>query len=272
MLARTDEKRIRRLKLSKALHFDCKGLNSPCVQWAQSADELKQAFRLVHDEYLKVDYIKKPDPSGMYFGMHNLLPDTATLVIKSDNKVVATLTQVPDTTENGLPMDRIYGPELNRLRRQGRNIAELCALVTSKQLRWKNLYMQMSRTMYRHALCNGIDDFCIMVNPKHVSFYKMIFLFEEMGPEKYYPNLGVPAVALRADLKMMKNRLENKYGSMDCDCNLYSYLHTKQAPQHGYPLADDLLPPRQTSMEMMSYFGVEPATQSKNYSAMVAAA
>ncbi len=270
MLAKIEDKRLRRMKLSKALHFDCKGLNSPCVKWAQTADELKQAFTLVHDEYLKLGYIQQPDPSGMFFGIHNLLPDTVTLIIKSDNKVVATLTQVPDTKENGLPMDRIYNNELNQLRRQGRHVAELCSLVTSKQLRWKNLYMQMSRTMYRYALCNDIDDFCIMVNPKHVSFYKMIFLFEEMGPEKYYPNLGVPAVALRADLIKMKARLERKYGTMDGECNLYSYLHAPREVRPGFAWAEDLMPPEQTPPETMNYFGVKPSSRPSYFAPRVA--
>ena len=256
MIVNTDEKRVRRMKRSKALQFDCKGIHSPCVQWADTPEDLKQAFTLVHDEYLKLGYIREPDPSGMFFGIHNLLPETVSLVVKSDGKVVATLTQVADSTEYGLPMDRIYSRELNQLRHKGRKLAELCSLVTSKQLRWKNLYMQMSRIMYTHALCNGVDDFCIMVNPKHVPFYKLIFLFEELGPEKHYPTLGVPAVALRADLNRMKARLDNKYGALDRECNLFHYMHGGKDSGYEFPWANDLLPPRGMPSEMMSFFGM----------------
>lgn len=269
MSARIDEKRVRRMKRSKVLQFDCKGLKSPCIKWAETPEELEQAFRLVHDEYYKLGYITQPDPSGMYFGIHNLLPDTVTLSIKSDSKVVATLTQVPDTREYGLPMDTIYRTELNGLRRRGRKLAELCALVTSSKLRWKNLYMQMCRTMYTHALCNDVDDFCIMVNPKHVEFYESIFMFEQLGPEKLYPNLGVPAVALRTDLTKMKARLIENYGSLDCDCNLYSFMHSSR--QNNLPWADDLHPPKETPLEVRLHFGVEP-TQSNHVQAAFAAA
>ena len=268
MTTQIDEKRVRRMKRSKVLQFDCKGLNSPCIKWAETHQELEQAFTLVHDEYLKLGYINKPDSSGMFFGLHNLLPDTVTLLVKSDSKVVASLTQVPDTREYGLPMDSIFRTELNKLRRKGRKIAELCALVTSSRLRWKNLFMQMSRTMYTHAACNGIDDFCIMVNPKHVEFYKLIFLFDQLGPEKFYPSLGVPAVALRADLNQMKHRLKEKYGTLDLKCNLYSYMHASQA-EYNLPWTDDLLPPEKTSWEMMSYFGIEPSAHANLHAAAV---
>lgn len=271
MITNTDEKRVRRMKRSKALQFDCKGIHSPCVQWADTPEDLKQAFTLVHDEYLKLGYIREPDPSGMFFGIHNLLPETATLVIKSAGKVVATLTQVADTPEHNLPMDQLYKKELNRLRRKGRKLAELCSLVTSKRLRWKNLYMQMSRIMYTHALCNGVDDFCIMVNPKHVSFYKMIFLFEELGPERHYPALGVPAVALRADLRRMKGRLEKTFGNLGRECNLYHYMHGEQKNRHDFPWADDLLPPRSMPAEVMSWFTMAYDSVSSEYAVAAAA-
>ena len=164
------------------------------------------------------------------------------------------LTQVTDTKTHGLPMDRIYCAELNALRRKGRKIAELCALVTSSNLRWKNLFMQMSRIIYQHALCSGIDDFCIMVNPKHVGFYKLIFLFEPLGSEKHYPALGVPAVALRADLNKAKARFEDKYGTLRHDCDLHAYLHTSAGAESA-PWFYNLQPPEQISPETMSSFG-----------------
>ncbi len=254
-------KRVRRMKRSKVLRFDCKGLKSPQIKWAETPGELEQAFALVHDEYLKLGYISQPDPSRMYYGIHNLLPETATLTVNSDSKVVATLTLVPDTKAYGLPMDKIYNTELNELRREGRKLSELCGLVTSSKLRWKNLYMQMCRIVYKHALCSGIDDFCIMVNPKHVEFYKTIFLFEKLGPEKLYPALGVPAVALRADLNKMKDQLSKNYGSLDCECNLYSFMHQSET-QNNVAWLEDLRPPKETPLETMLHFNMEADAQS----------
>lgn len=270
MITRIDDKRVRRMKRSNVLRFDCKGIKSPSINWAETPEELEQAFSLVHDEYLKLGYISRPVASGMYYCIHNLLPDTVTLVVKSDSAVVATLTQVQDTSEYGLPMDAIYESELNGLRRKGRKLAELCALVTSSPLRWKNLYMQMSRIMYAHALCTGVDDFCIMVNPKHVEFYKLIFLFDQLGPEKLYPTLGVPAVALRADLNRMKERLKDSYAFLDCNCNLYSYMHTPD-DRHNLPWADALSPPSETPLEMMAYFGFDTPAQSNRFAAVASA-
>ncbi len=273
MPAKIYPKRIRRMKLSKVLEFDCKGLHEPCVKWAETCDELKQAFSLVHREYLALGYIKQPDPSGMYFGAHNFLPETATLVVESESKVVATLTHVPDSPKYGLPMESIYSTELNALRRKGRKIAELCALVTSKKLRWKNIFMQMCRIAYNHALSSGLNDVCIMVNPKHVEFYKLVFMFEPLGPERHYPTLGVPAVALRLNLDKSKACYEDQYGAQSSDCDLYSFLHTSAGAKDA-PCFYDLQPPEQISSKMMSYFGVDPAYPENlvNAGAKVAAA
>ena len=250
-----DTKRIRRMNRSKVLQFDCRGLNSPSLQWAQSHEDLRQAFSLVHQEYVRVGYLDKPDPSCMFFGIHNLLPETATLIVKSDGKAVATLTQVPDSKMHGLPMDKIFSQELDALRVKGRKIAELCSLATSSQLRWKNLFMQMSRIMYNHALANGINDFCIMVNPKHVAFYQLIFLFEQLGPTQRHPVLGVPAVALRVDINKAKERFFEKYGWLSTDCNLHDFLHQPSAnSQTPSSWVNDLQPPARIGSETRAFF------------------
>jgi hypothetical protein len=49
-----------------------------------------------------------------------VLPETTTFVAKSGPEVVATLSLVPDTALLGLPLECIYGPEVARLRQEGR--------------------------------------------------------------------------------------------------------------------------------------------------------
>ena len=63
-----------------------------------------------------------------------------------------------------------------------------------------------------------------MVNPKHAEFYKTILLFEDLGPERYYPRVAAPAVALRLNLDAAKDKYKDIYSTMNRSCNLYSFF------------------------------------------------
>jgi hypothetical protein len=218
--------RMRKVILLKGMFNDIDGM---AMKWAGTVDELRRAFALVHEEYLRAGYIKGPTSSGMLFNIHNLLPSTNVLVIKCREEVISTVSLIRDTEHFGLPMDSIYSDELNGLRKKGRSLSEACGLATSGKFRWRNIFMFSFRKMYWHAINNGASDICIMVNPKHVAFYKTIFLFEELGPEKFYPRLGVPAVALRMNLEDHEVNLRQAYSDFDPDCNLYHFFYEGRA-------------------------------------------
>jgi hypothetical protein len=71
---------------------------------------------------------------------------------------------------------------------------------------------------------NDVDDICIMVNPKHVNFYKTMFLFEDFGPERFYDKVGAPAVALRIDMDHIERNLLEKYRNIEIEGNLYEFF------------------------------------------------
>ena len=194
------------------------------VRRAHSIEEYQQAFELVYQEYVRAGYIQKPRPSRMFVSPQILLPGSCVLIITHHFKVVSTLSIVKDS-EMGLPMDSVYSSELNYLRRDGRSLFEACGLATSEKYRWKNLFMFAFRECFWHAVRSGATDICIMVNPKHVAFYKKILLFEDLGPEKFYARLGVPAVALRIPLETAEERLRQAYEGMDPECNLYRFFY-----------------------------------------------
>ncbi len=217
--------RMRKAILLKGLFDDMNGL---AMKWAQTLDEHRKAFALVHEEYLRAGYIQSPKPSRVLYNIHNLLPSSDVLIIKSDENVISTLSLIRDVERFGLPMDSIYSDELNELRGSGRRLAEVCGLATSGKFRWRNFFMFTFREMYWHALNSGASDICIMVNPKHVSFYETILLFEDLGPERFYPRLGVPAVALRMNLENHEEQLREAYSGFERNCNLYSFFYEAQ--------------------------------------------
>ena len=254
-----DRRRTIRIKRSALLQNKLEEIDRPSIKIAETRDELEQAFSLVYREYLKLGYIKEPNPSEMYLSICHILPETAVFIFKSYLTVICTLTQIFDSKLFGLPMDDLYHEELNALRNASRKLVELSALATPKQARWRNVFMYLCQAMYWYAIYKNVNDLCIMVNPKHVDFYKTIFLFEDLGPEKYYPNVGAPAVALRLDLDDIQGKLREKYGTLDFDCDMYSFFHRVTTTQLTPSGGEDLLVKKNGMLDAdtVRYFFIE---------------
>jgi hypothetical protein len=220
-----ERRRTVRIKRSELLNARLDEIDRPAVKIAGDIDEFKQAFSLVHDIYTRMGYLSTPKPHGMLFGIHTLLPETVIFVAKSHLTVISTLTEIFDTELFGLPMDELYRKELDGLRSKGRKIVELSALVTPVDFRWMNVFMYINKLAYLYALDRGVNDFCIVVNPKHVRFYKHILLFEDLGPERYYPRVNAPAVALRINMDCIIEKSKSSYDGFDFDCNVHAYFH-----------------------------------------------
>lgn len=233
-----ERRRSIRLRRSAMLRAKLEEIDRPNIKIAETKDELAQSFALVYREYLEAGYIQQPSPSEMYFNVYNFLPATCVFIFRSYLTVISTLTQIFDSTLFGLPMDSLYKEELDSLRAEGRKITELSALATPKETRWCNLMVFLSRTMFEYSRMSGVDDICIMVNPKHASFYKTMFLFEDFGPEKFYPGVGAPAIALRIDMRNIEKNLLEKYRNIEMEGDMYSFFcklnSTLEELQKGY--------------------------------------
>jgi hypothetical protein len=222
---RTSRIKHRGFLLSKLDH-----VNRRCLKIAETQNELEQAFALVYREYLREGYIKDRKKSGLHFNIHHILPETAVFILKSST-VISTLTHILDSKLFGLPMDYLYCKELKPLRNANRKLVELSSLATSREACGQNLFLYLFREAYWYARERNVDDFCIMVNPKHVKFYEKILFFEEIGPEKYYPKVGAPAVALRLNLEEFDKKLEQECSDLDSDRNMHAFVHSVNGPK-----------------------------------------
>jgi len=220
-----ERRRTIRIKRSELLKARLDEIDRPAVKIAGDIDEYKQAFSLVHDTYLRMGYLSTPKPHGMLFGIHTLLPQTVIFVAKTYLTVISTLTEIFDTEQFGLPMDELYQKELDGLRSEGRKIVEISALVTPANFRWMNLFMYINKLMFHYSLDHGVNDLCIAVNPRHVSFYKNILLFEDLGPKRYYPKVNAPAVALRLNMDCISEKSKSAYDGLDFESNVHAYFH-----------------------------------------------
>ncbi len=233
-----ERRRSIRLRRSSLLKAKLDDIDRPNIKVAETRDELSQSFALVYREYLASGYIKTPSPAEMHFSVFNFLPATCVFIYRSYLTVISTLTQIFDSELFGLPMDSLYRAQLDELRAQGRRISELSALATPREVRWCNLMVFLCRMMFEYSRMKKIDDICIMVNPKHVSFYKTLFLFEDFGPERFYGAVGAPAVALRINMDSIQEKSLEKYRDFEVDGNVHDFFckinSTMQELQSGW--------------------------------------
>lgn len=166
-------------------------------------DAFDGAFRLVHDQYVARGYIA-PQASGRRLVIHNILPATKVFVARGEERVVGTVTLIPDSPI-GLPMEEIYRREVADLRDRGRRLAEVSSLAIHPAFQPEGLAFlgRLVRLVGVYAVeFQRLDDLCIAVNPRHAGFYKRFFRFEPLGRLKRYAKVnGAPAVALRLDLR-----------------------------------------------------------------------
>lgn len=244
MISGIDRRRTIRIRRSSLLKYKLDYLDRPAIKIAETADEYRQAFRLVYNEYLKESYVQQHN-SGMLFSTYNLLPKTATFIFKSYTDVISTLTMVRDTPLFGLPLDKLYREELRPLREQGRDIAEVTSLATQRMRRWSNLMVYLSKALFQYATMTDLNDLVIMVNPKHVRFYSSIFLFEPLGEEKMYETVGAPAVALRVNMDTIREQLKDAYEDSDFDTDLHAFFvkvnNTIIEPDAEYPVEKNMV-------------------------------
>ena len=252
-----DRRRTLRLRKSTLVDLKMDGIDRPGIKIAETLDEYRQAFGLAYEAYVKSGYIP-PDPGHpYYYSPYSFLPDTCLFVFKSYLTVIASLTEIFDSPALGLPMDDLYKEELDSLRSNNRSIVELSSFVTSHEYRMRNIMVFLSRVMLDYSLMNNVNDICIMVNPKHVRFYTLMFLFEPFGKEKFYSKVQAPAVALRLNMDDIEGRLRDKYSKFNFTEDLYSFFYRTNTTLNMLQSGAQSCKKRQLSDEILRFFHVQ---------------
>lgn len=221
-----ERRRTIRLKRSALLKYGLDAIDRPAIKIAETVEEYREALAVLYDAYLECGYIPE-NPSGVYASPHQLTPYSQVFVFKSYLNVIATMSKVEDSDAFGLPMDCLYKDELDRLRGEGKRIVEFCTFASPREERFSNAMVFLKRSMFFQCAYNGINEICIMVNPKHVAYYKEIFLMEDLGPEKTFPKFDAPAVGLRISVDDYRDKLSEAYGGEDFDTNMYDFFYAR---------------------------------------------
>jgi len=214
------------------------------VPWASGAgwklavasDRLsrERAWRLVHEVYCDKGY-QANRSAGIRLLLQDALPEAMTLVAESQPQgalPLATLTLIPDSPL-GLPMDGLYGRELDALRAAGRRPVEIAKLVACVEERTgMELLLHLFRLAYLAARrLNDCTDFVITVSPRHEKYYRRLLLFSPIGETRSYDAVnGALAVPLRLDLLSAEARYREKFGRLSGAGNLHAFFVNDQEP------------------------------------------
>jgi hypothetical protein len=172
-----------------------------------SFEELCESFRLVYEEYLRWG-LTDAHHSRMRYQVHQLLPVSQSFIAYRSGSVAGTGSVVLDSPA-GLPSSPIFGDVFSALKRGARRVAEGTMLacrdvgeVPAHRTAWGVIAQAIS-----WSILVGVDDFCIVVNPRHFKFWHETMGFEVLGEERPCEHVkSQPGIFLRLDLKGIREQ------------------------------------------------------------------
>ncbi|MCU0842232.1 MAG: hypothetical protein MUC79_11000 [Thiobacillaceae bacterium] len=160
------------------------------IRLAYNDERNREASFLVKKRYADAGYVSKEGRT-----QHGC-PEQITLLSYHKERVVGTLTVGMDVGQ-GLHADELYREEIDRLRASGHKVAEFTKLAIDTNLASKQVLASMFHIAYIHLRrIWRYTDMVIEVNPSHVAFYKRMFGFQELGPQRLCPRVNAPALLL----------------------------------------------------------------------------
>ena len=154
-----------------------------------------RAYRLAAELYRQAG-LAHPDSVALAVHPYDAWPQTLALLAEDEaGRDAATMTLVCDG-QQGLPADAVFGDELRGLRRQGRRLAEGVRLaIRPEHLFSEHLFRGMLALLYLYGTrVRAATDLIVEINPRHVAYYRRLFGFQLLGPERPCPRVqGAPA-------------------------------------------------------------------------------
>ena len=170
------------------------------IHRATSLEDLRQAFRLVHDAYVEAGYIT-PNPGGMRLRSFEAVAETAMFVAKKGSEVVGALGLVLDSLDLGLPSDRSFRAELDQLRAKGMKLAEGTNQAVLPAFRKTAVTTELIRCGVAQGVAQGCDGILVTVSPSHSRFYEMLEFRRASGIRSYSRGFNDPVVVMCLDTR-----------------------------------------------------------------------
>lgn len=200
---------------------------------AVTPEDYLSSFNLVYRVFVKTGFTQ-PGPTPFRLALQHCNASSRIFIglLKDEDveKLIYSISIFPDSSENGLPMDMVFKNELDVLRSQGRFLVEAGHLAADPMYKMNNMTIPMlgNKILYQYASRHlDADDIVITIHPKYRWFYEDFLLFEKLGEiEAYSYANGNPALAMRLDLRIMKNNYLKAYKNFSSRNNLYDFFFT----------------------------------------------
>jgi hypothetical protein len=185
---------------------------------AVTATEKLEAARLVGRMYHAEGYVANDGP---YSTSHHRLPEATVFVAREQRRITGTLTVVRDSLR-GLPMEELYGEELNALRAEGRALCEICSLAIEPGRRTVegSPFLGLFRMACVYLVhFSPLTDALITLKPSHQSFYERRMGFQRFGAfrtDRRFQNADTVA------MRLSRVRVERQTAGLDPEPGSFS--------------------------------------------------
>ena len=161
---------------------------------ANSLDEVFEAWCIVYKQYLAASLISN-NPFSIFTFPEYISSNSAVIVGKKMGHSVCTISGVLDS-EKGLPLDRYYKPELDKLREENKNLIEIGLLADIRKRSSISTIVELMSGIARFGVYSDHVDYVIGVHPRRASFFNKIFGCRVIGDIKEYNKLNIAPVVL----------------------------------------------------------------------------
>jgi N-acyl amino acid synthase FeeM len=178
--------------------------HKPDFRIASSRQEWEAALGLVYRAYVRSGLIQI-NRYRMRVTPYHAQPTTEVLIGGHGDEVLCTLSIIGDG-HLGLPMEAIYGEEVERRRLEGLRLAEVSCLADERDGSDQSFSMvaRLMALTAQSAAYRGIDQLLIAVHPRHAKFYERFIAFQLIGEKRTYASVrDHPAVAMALDLNSL---------------------------------------------------------------------
>lgn len=221
--------------LLRYIRFDEAKLANVRVHLAETTPDVKAAMGLLHEIYTGRGIIK-PNKARLHVTKHNALPSTMVFVAKKNDQVIATLSLARDTPI-GLPIETTHRPEVDSLRAQGMQIAEVVGTACDEEYRGSGLVFYLYRIMLHSALRSGLDYIVMRSQPKGALLYEELMACDQLGEMRPDPTLNNKAfIALALNIKTCEGRFYERFAELAAhESTPHYFFFKKPLPQVEMP-------------------------------------
>ena len=198
---------LRRLSMLQKIGFFSTDLKGTKISRAVSTADLENSYKHIYNIYLNNDFIK-PNPFKIKIRPYDTSPDSVMFIAKKGKKIVATMGVVPDSKDLGLPSDKAFHKEIDKLRKNNK-VCETTSEAIHPDYCRSGILTELIRCVIAHNILIGCTRIIISVNKGHKSFFEFIG-FKQIGNVRSYSNkLYDPVILMCWDFKKQLQEWKN---------------------------------------------------------------